>query len=1265
MNKSTLFKIASFTVLFVVLQVFSVHTVGAQVATADVVGTVTDSSGAVLPGATVTITNLGTGAVESTTTGGTGDYAFTVLQVGTYSVKVEAKGFKTYSAASISLSSGDRARVDAKLEVGEATQTVEVSGAVAPALQTDTATQGTLVTTQAVENIPLNGRNVTGLIQLAQGVTQGLPDDVMSGNRPDDRRQSVAYSANGQNDAWNNNTVDGMDNNDYIISTTLIRPSIDAIQEVNVSTNLYDASVTRSAGAVVDIITKSGTNDFHGSAYEFFRNKVLNANPNYVFPAACPGGSTPCTLSTVILGTAVAKPPFRQNQYGASLGGPIRKNKTFFFADIEKLNRALGLPITSTVPTLCERGLAQCPDGLTQPYDFSDIPPITAPYPNNGETCSIGPPGANQIQYGTSGCPYVVLNPSLIPPLALDYFKMYPLPTNPGLTNNYTGDFPDTQNSTTWDVRIDERLSDSNTFFARYSFDDVTTVTPGGFPIVKINGVSVNPGAEATNGINNYPGTSKERAQALVLSWAHVISPNLVLNLKAGFDRLADNSLSVNATTDDATKLGFPCNSVSCVDLPGQLTASGIPVIQLSPAQWTSVGDATWMPIIYYDTTFQYNGTLSWNKGSHNIRIGAVLLRRRATQGQSPEANGGWNFTGGYTGEPGGDLLYGLAAGGFPGMALRQFTTVQPEYRIWEPGVFFQDDWRARHWLTLNLGMRYDIFTNPTEKLGRQTNWNPANGYMMGPDLPGIQQSSETGGIDTFYGQIAPRIGFAATLKNNTVIRGGFGISYFTPNYRQLSNPPYSFNVNCEAQNAQGSNTPCQAPFAQSATVMYGAPGPSSQVGFSGGPSLPAGIPVPSIDITQVLPPASCPPGSNGGSVGCSLAGGNQYAGIGISGDWPHFPSSDILQFNLQVQKELGSNVVEIGYVGELGRHNQFGSFPMSTINSTVESNTLAAEGLASPLAAIYPWLNYDSISPQVYNQTSSFNALEAGFVRRFQNGLTANVNYTWAHALASGNAACQPVYSPGYFGYGGPRYVLPCYFDNPANPSSPIISTDSLSDGPGGVTNTAWGTPNHIAGTVDYELPFGKTATGIRSVLTKGWTANLDGYWQSGFAFGITNGAPIAGNNIIDGGLDQTCSGRLAHPTKLQWINPSCWSQPTISTYGNADGGQEFGPRQRNVDFSFFKTFDLTERFHLQFRTEVFNILNMPDFANPGGEPGQGLVTVSIPYFTTTCTSGQGTCGAGSAAPPGSTSLPEGAITSLNTNQPPREIQFALKLLF
>src|SRR5690348_12796612 len=280
--------------------------------TADIVGTVTDASGAVLPGATITLTNTGTSVSRTTQTSGTGDYIFNLLQVGTYSVKVEMKGFKTFTAPGIAIAAGDRARVDAKMAVGDVTQTVEVSGTVAPALQTDTSTIGSLVPSQSVEDLPLDARNIVKLVQLTAGATEGAPNSIAGGTRPDDRRLTSAISMNGQGDSENTNMVDGFDNNERIIGFLGARPSIDAIQEVNVSSNKYDASVGRTGGAVIDVITKSGTNTFHGSAFEFLRNKALNTNPNWAFT-----------------GTSAPNPAFRQNQYGGSLGGPIFKNKTF------------------------------------------------------------------------------------------------------------------------------------------------------------------------------------------------------------------------------------------------------------------------------------------------------------------------------------------------------------------------------------------------------------------------------------------------------------------------------------------------------------------------------------------------------------------------------------------------------------------------------------------------------------------------------------------------------------------------------------------------------------------------------------------------------------------------------------------------------------------------------------------------------------------------------------------------------------------------
>src|SRR5580704_10389569 len=284
MTTKRLFEQASLVAIAVCLLLLSAIAVRAQ-GTADILGTVTDASGGILPGATVTLTNTGTNISQTAQTSSGGEYIFNLVQVGSYTVKVEAKGFKTFTET-ITVASGDRSRVDAPMQVGDVTQTVEVQASAAPALQTDTSTINTLITSQGVEDLPLNGRNIVKLVQLSAGTTEGTPGSIAAGNRPDDRRQTSAFSVNGQDDSTNQNMIDGFDNNERIIGTIGVRPSIDAIQEVNVSTNKYDASVGRTGGGVVDVITKSGSNSFHGSAYEFFRNKVLNANPNWNFTQA-------------------------------------------------------------------------------------------------------------------------------------------------------------------------------------------------------------------------------------------------------------------------------------------------------------------------------------------------------------------------------------------------------------------------------------------------------------------------------------------------------------------------------------------------------------------------------------------------------------------------------------------------------------------------------------------------------------------------------------------------------------------------------------------------------------------------------------------------------------------------------------------------------------------------------------------------------------------------------------------------------------------
>ena len=305
----------------------------AQLATADILGTVTDATGAVIPNATVTVTNNGTQEKRTTTSSSSGDYTFSLLPVGAYTVTVNSAGFKTSSVANLAVEAGDRARADVKLTAGAVGETVSVE-ATTPLLQADNATVSSTVTAQAVQDLPLNGRNFVQLVQIVPGANEGPGNGLTSGGRPDDRRQTSGFSVNGQDNVLNDYTIDGIDDNERIIGAIGVRPDVEGINEITIQTNSYAPEAGRTAGGVVSIITKAGTNTFHGSAYEFFRNDILDARN--------------------VLQTTGRKPELRQNQFGGSIGGPIFKDRTFFFGDYEGLRLVSGTTFTNTVPNINE-----------------------------------------------------------------------------------------------------------------------------------------------------------------------------------------------------------------------------------------------------------------------------------------------------------------------------------------------------------------------------------------------------------------------------------------------------------------------------------------------------------------------------------------------------------------------------------------------------------------------------------------------------------------------------------------------------------------------------------------------------------------------------------------------------------------------------------------------------------------------------------------------------------------------------------------------
>lgn len=1229
--------------------------------TANVVGTVSDPSGAVLSGASVSLTNTGTNISQSTQTGPDGNYVFSLLQVGTYVVKVEATGFQSFVAPSISLSAGDRVRVDAKMVVGAQTTTVEVQ-AVAPALQTDTSNVSVLVPSEQVEDLPLNGRNIITLVTRTAGANEGSPGSIVAGNRPDDRRQNSQISVNGQQDTQNNNLIDGMDNNERFIGSIGVRPSVDAIQEVNVQTNNYDASVGRTAGAVIDIITKSGTNDLHGSAYEFFRNKVLNTNPNYNFAQALNPGST---------SPAAPNPAFRQNQYGASLGGPIKKNKTFFFGDYEGLRYATGKPASLfSVPTDCERGLGNssspfakpCPDGGTAPGDFSDIKLVSTP---GGSTTQPNTPGPNLS--GLPLCTAASTPGTCLSPLGLAYFNMYPLP-NAGaagaILNNYTSTTVNTQHSQTWDVKIDQHVSDKDTLYVRYTHNGEGTVIGNGFPAVTINPATGAAVAAGTSGgvlinptVTTFSGSNTEAQDQGAGGYVHVFNANLVLNLKFSIFQNSIYSYTPNQGKPIMNELGFPCNSTSCVGSPSASIGRPNPNFLIMTASvsgangaggYTTIQDLSAIPLEEWDTDFQYFGGVTWNKNAHSIRFGASLIRRRAAIDQA--ATPSMSFTGAYTGVAPGDLLEGLDVSLSHPVAL-----VKQQFRMWEPSVYVQDDWRVKRWLTLNLGARYDVFTPFTEANGQISNYDPYIGLIVSPSLPGTQHASRTGNVPTRYNALAPRIGFAATLAHNTVVRGGFGLTYFPVNYESpyyLKNAPFSFGASCQAQNESGTNVSCATAqfgsgtvgqFSNGLAVKYGLPtsNPTSNVGQAGGALMAAGQPAPYFDITQATNTA-------------------RYAGTTIQAEQTtDFKQVYLEQFNLGVQKQFGANVISVGYVGEIGRHVE--AFDTGENQNLAANPTETVTGLPLTVGGLsnegfgvlqgYPYLKTVGVSETAQIGTSFYSGMQATFERRFSRGLTVNFSYVWSHTLdnISGNRAC--VVSM----FATPE---PCWYDL-SNGTGPSLAS-ATSPGACGAELAAcrptmgwqvadWGNDplnvfDRYTWGVNYQLPFGKSASGIESALIKGWSTNLSGSWQTGLPYSVTDSVSsslIAGSQYPD----QTCSAKLANPTILQWYNYNCFVQPVSGTEGDMHPGQFRGPSLTRFDASLFKDFSLTEKVKLQFRTEVFNLFNTPNFNTPSGTSiafnSNGTVNLTGSHATT------------------------GQISAVNAAWNPRQIQFALKILF
>jgi hypothetical protein len=710
----------------------------AQVTTADLVGTVTDSSGAVVVAARVTATNEGTNVSRSVQSDASGNYLITQLHPGRYTLTCELAGFKKLVQTGIELQVNQRAQINLVLEVGEVSQVVEVEG-TAPLLESQSSVLGSVISEDKIRDLPLNGRNFVSLALLSPGVNGvgfGTRGTIMSGTRPDDQRPGSELFVNGNRESSNNYLYDGIDNNDRLTLALVIRPAIEAIKEFKIQTNLFSAEQGRNPGGQIDVVTKSGTNAFHGAAYEFLRNSALDAKNFFDKPTD-------------------KIPPFKQNQFGGAIGGPILKNRTFFFGDIDVFRQRLARTFVNTVPT------AKMRNG-----DFSELLPGRQLY----DPFTTRPNPDNPAQFIRD--PFVgnIIPSTRWDPVTAKLINAYPLPTSSALVNNNVTNPTKKQDWEQFDIRVDHQFSAADSFFTRYSYSKTDTLSPLTFPAVQIPGVPV---AIGIGNEDTFAGVAALTAQHVVVNWVHTLSPRMIADVRLGFNRF---HLDYN---QEGTESGEPLGNLLGVPNANQHdTAKAFPIF--SPAGYTGAGHSRSLPIYRRENTYQVVGNISSTYSAHTIKAGIDVRRRQLTEFQTNRGNGRFNFAVAQTNNPlnntGGDGLASFLLGA-PNLIEQDYTLAWVGIRGTEYSFYVADDWRATSKLTFNLGLRYELDTPYSEVADRWANFDPKTATVLVAGRNGVNKYA---GVETWKKGFAPRFGFAYSVASKTVLRGGFGIFYNT-----------------------------------------------------------------------------------------------------------------------------------------------------------------------------------------------------------------------------------------------------------------------------------------------------------------------------------------------------------------------------------------------------------------------------------------------------------------------------------------------------
>ena len=1164
----------------------------AQKDAGSIVGTVKDPSGANVANAQVTITDVGHGQTSSTTTNADGEFVVSPLRVGRYTVTVQQTGFKKAISNPVDLDVQQRVAVNIVLQVGNITESVVVTSTT-PLLETETSELGQVVDSQRVANLPLNGRNFAQLALLTAGTAPSEP-----GARDE---QGFGFSAGGARSLQNNFLLDGIDNNsnltDLLNETNyVIQPPVDALAEFKVQTNAYSAEFGRGNGAIVNAVIKSGTNDIHGSAWGFLRNNVLDAR-NYFDPVG------------------KGAPPYEQYQFGATFGGPVYiphvyngRNKTFFFVDYEglRIHQADTQTLLLPDPTQVGGNFSSLLD-TSSPFTYSDGSNVldcngNLTYPGEifdtrltqtGPSTVSGLCGVPVGGYTSGGLPTNIIPSGQIDPLAQRILALLPPANvnNPLLPYNYVANPVENTHRTNFDIRVDHKFSDKDSSFYRFSFENQPRQIPSPFQNSLLDGGGFFSGIED----NSY--------RSLAISESHFFRPSLVNEFRLGYNRINSRRFQLNPNTDVSGQLQFPGVPFS----PGN---GGLPQLTFGDGTVPTLGSPTFLPSIEIQNTYVLSDNLTWVTGKHTLKFGTEIRREEFTIFQPASPRGNEDFgpifsdnpaNPGFGGSGLASFLLGLSDGGSINN-LHNVDYFRPLYSF-----YGQDDWKLTPKLTLNLGLRYELFTTVKERHNEQGTFDlndPANPTIIVPKGQTLQLTptlasqitvSPTGSrglIPVDKNNFAPRIGFAYQLTPGTVLRGGYGIFYGGQENGPYSNPSPGFNPPFFV--TQSFNSPCGGASANPALYSTD-PNLNNDCAIPGISNAPGGI-----------------PGSAGISVGfptTALSDPNTPLLFTLD---PRMVTPYMQQWNFGLERELGKDTVfQITYAGSKGTK----LFTFYNGNQADPSTDPSA-----PFAPRRPVSAIDApISLFKSDGGSKYNSLQSRLEKRFMHGISVLVTYTYSHAIDNAsNANLGSQNNDGFRWFKHPEWEK---------------------------GNASFDVRHRFTASYIYELPFGngKRMLGDAS----GALQQIVGGWQIAGITTVSSGnwfTPIDSNGSFANSDGLQMPDVIADPNNSThclpgtFFNTCAFVDPPLGSFGDAGRNSVRGPGFQVWDFSVFKMFKVSERTHLEFRTEFFNFPNHTNF----------LLSKSGPQESNN-----------------STVLGASQFGFLTAARAPRQIQFSLKLSF